>query len=160
MLLALLCHGSVFASIVYATPSCSCSSPLDVLPRNPEPFLVSLFTLHVPCVCLCAQARTSSWLPVLHRLLSWVRPSAPARVQFLALLAPALCWGCVKVRVIQGALGLVLFKTLRPVATQIPTSALSLTVVIEVGRCSSGRACCGAALRKASMQPEKGPFKE
>ena len=72
-----------------------------VLPPTPEPFLVSLFTLHVPCICLCAQARTSSSPPppVLHRLRSWVRPSAPARVQFLALLAPALCWGCVKVRV-------------------------------------------------------------
>ena len=92
-----LCACLLAASALRWSHSLSLSLSIS---RNPEPFLVCLFTLHVPCICLCAQARTSSLLPVLHRLLSWVRPSAPARVQFLALtlLAPALCWGCVKVR--------------------------------------------------------------
>ena len=148
----------VFACLCAPASGCQC---LVVLPRNPEPFLVSSFTLMCH-VFLCVPRLE------LHR----------RRPFFIAVfLGPDprprrgcsswLCWLrlCVVLGVVSrsgrsGCFGFGLIKTLRPVATRIPTPALSLTVLMEVGRCSSGRACCGAALRKASMQPEKGPFKE
>ena len=116
---------------------------------------MSLFTLRVLFVCpgwnFVVAARRSSSASSLGQTLG---PGAGAVLGAVGSgFVLGLCLG-------QGALGLILFKTLRPVATRIPTSALSPAVVMEFGRCSSGRACCGAALRKASMQPEKGPFKE